>query len=221
MTVAGRPEAPTRVAVIGAGQWGQQHARVFSSHPDAALCAVVARHRERAEARAAQWGTRAYTSIGEMLSAERPGPRDAVITQRGAFRSDAGGHRGRRAGTGGKATGLRPGPSRRTHRRGCSPGLFFRHQLQPPLRRARPKGEGSHRRRRTGRTGICHLAIRRRTRYQLPPARQPDRDSVPRPGHARVPVRAGQVGHGPDDEQDPRRLLHPGRGPRVRQRGSG
>ena len=63
---------PTRVAVVGAGQWGLQHARVFSSHPDAALCAVVARHRERAEARAAQWGARAYTSIAGMLSAEGP-----------------------------------------------------------------------------------------------------------------------------------------------------
>ena len=63
---------PTRVAVVGAGQWGLQHARVFSSHPDAALCAVVAKHRERAEARAAQWGARAYTSIAEMLSSEGP-----------------------------------------------------------------------------------------------------------------------------------------------------
>ncbi len=72
MTAAGPREVPTRVAVIGAGQWGQQHARIFSSHPDAVLCAVVARHKERAEARAAQWGARGYTSIGEMLSAERP-----------------------------------------------------------------------------------------------------------------------------------------------------
>jgi predicted dehydrogenase len=45
---------------------------VFSSHPDAELCAVVARHEDRAQARAAEWGTRAYTSIDEMLSRERP-----------------------------------------------------------------------------------------------------------------------------------------------------
>jgi predicted dehydrogenase len=72
MTVTNAEGTPTRVAVIGAGQWGQQHARVFSSHPDAELCAVVARHRERAEARATQWRTRAYTSIAEMLSSEHP-----------------------------------------------------------------------------------------------------------------------------------------------------
>ncbi len=35
---------PTRVAVIGAGQWGQQHTRVFAGHPDSEVCAVVARH---------------------------------------------------------------------------------------------------------------------------------------------------------------------------------
>ncbi len=70
--MVGAVPAPTKVAVIGAGQWGQEHARVFSSHPDAELCAVVARRRERAEARAAQWGARAYISIAEMLSRERP-----------------------------------------------------------------------------------------------------------------------------------------------------
>ena len=72
MTTEGPGRAPTRVAVIGAGQWGQQHARVFSNHRDVELCAVVARHKDRAEARAAQWGVRAYTSIGEMLASERP-----------------------------------------------------------------------------------------------------------------------------------------------------
>ncbi len=72
MTAIGGAPAPTRVAVIGAGEWGQQHARVFSAHPGAVLCAVVARHRERAEARAAEWGARPYTSIGEMLARRAP-----------------------------------------------------------------------------------------------------------------------------------------------------
>ena len=72
MTAAGGEQAPTRVAVIGAGQWGQQHARVFSAHPSSSLCAVVSRRRERAQERAAQWGARPYTSIGEMLAHEHP-----------------------------------------------------------------------------------------------------------------------------------------------------
>ena len=60
------------MAVIGAGRWGEQHTRVFSSHPDAELCAVVARHLDRAETRASRWGGRPYTSIEDMLSAESP-----------------------------------------------------------------------------------------------------------------------------------------------------
>ena len=63
---------PLKVAVIGAGGWGRQHARVFSGRADVELCAVVARHEERARARAAEWGTRAYTSIAEMIERERP-----------------------------------------------------------------------------------------------------------------------------------------------------
>jgi myo-inositol 2-dehydrogenase / D-chiro-inositol 1-dehydrogenase len=65
-------ERPVRVAVVGAGKWGQQHARVFSSLPGSVLCAVVARNREHAETRAAQWHARAYTSVAEMLASEHP-----------------------------------------------------------------------------------------------------------------------------------------------------
>jgi myo-inositol 2-dehydrogenase / D-chiro-inositol 1-dehydrogenase len=61
-----------RVAVVGAGEWGQQHARVFSGRPDVELCAVVGRTPDRTAARAAEWGTKPYTSIAEMLERERP-----------------------------------------------------------------------------------------------------------------------------------------------------
>ena len=71
-SAGGAQEGRTRVAVIGAGRWGEQHTRVFSSHPDAELCAVVARHLDRAETRASRWGGRPYTSIEDMLSAESP-----------------------------------------------------------------------------------------------------------------------------------------------------
>ena len=65
-------ERPVRVAIVGAGGWGQQHARVFASRPDVDLRAVAARHRDRADARAAEWGIRAYTSVPEMIDTESP-----------------------------------------------------------------------------------------------------------------------------------------------------
>ena len=40
---ASSPVAPVRVAVVGTGWWGRQHARVFSSRAEARLCAVVGR----------------------------------------------------------------------------------------------------------------------------------------------------------------------------------
>lgn len=63
----------TRVALVGAGEWGRQHARVFASRPDVELCAVAGRTPERTAARAAEWGIRAYTSIATMIDQERPG----------------------------------------------------------------------------------------------------------------------------------------------------
>ncbi|MEO7717365.1 MAG: Gfo/Idh/MocA family oxidoreductase [Capsulimonas sp.] len=61
-----------KVAVIGTGGWGRQHARVFSQRPDVEFCAVMGRNRERAESRAAEFGVRSYTDISEMLAQEKP-----------------------------------------------------------------------------------------------------------------------------------------------------
>ncbi len=60
-----------KIAVIGAGNWGRQHARIFAARPDVHLCAVVGRTRERTEARAAEFGTRAYLDIDKMLEREQ------------------------------------------------------------------------------------------------------------------------------------------------------
>lgn len=61
-----------KVAIIGAGGWGWQHARVFSAHPDVTLCAIVGRTPERTTARADDFGVRAYFNIEEMLDDEKP-----------------------------------------------------------------------------------------------------------------------------------------------------
>ena len=61
-----------RVAVIGAGGWGEQHARVFSGRADTELVAVVGRTPEKTAARAARYGATAYTDLDRMLEAEHP-----------------------------------------------------------------------------------------------------------------------------------------------------
>jgi predicted dehydrogenase len=71
------PRVPTtvprlRVAVVGAGGWGEQHARVFADRTDTDLCAVVGRDAARTLARAEAYGTTAYTDLGAMLATERP-----------------------------------------------------------------------------------------------------------------------------------------------------
>ncbi|HEX8916790.1 MAG TPA: Gfo/Idh/MocA family oxidoreductase [Humisphaera sp.] len=68
MTTASR----TRIAIVGAGNWGYQHARVFSARPDCEVVGVFGRTREKVEARAAAFGARAYTDVAEMCRAERP-----------------------------------------------------------------------------------------------------------------------------------------------------
>jgi len=61
-----------RVPLVGAGGWGRQHARVFSSRRDVDFCGIVDRNPERLMDSASRFGTRGYLEIGEMLDKERP-----------------------------------------------------------------------------------------------------------------------------------------------------
>jgi predicted dehydrogenase len=65
-------ETKIKIAVIGTGGWGKQHARVFSQRTDVEFCAVVGRNADRAQARASEFGVRPYTDIDEMLGREQP-----------------------------------------------------------------------------------------------------------------------------------------------------
>jgi predicted dehydrogenase len=59
----------TGFAVVGAGLWGSQHARVFSTLPEADLVAVCDVDAGRAEAMKTRFGARrAYTDLGELLA---------------------------------------------------------------------------------------------------------------------------------------------------------
>ncbi|MDQ1546286.1 MAG: hypothetical protein QOH69_1190 [Actinomycetota bacterium] len=61
-----------RVAVVGAGGWGEQHARIFSRRPDTELVAIVGRTREKTDARASAYGTEGFTDIDLMLDTVHP-----------------------------------------------------------------------------------------------------------------------------------------------------
>ncbi len=55
------------VAVIGTGQWGKNHARVYKELPSTELVAVCDLNPERAKAMAQQYGAKAYSDSTEML----------------------------------------------------------------------------------------------------------------------------------------------------------
>ncbi len=61
-----------KVAVIGVGSMGSNHARVYSEMSDARLVAVADSRQQAADSAARRWGTRAYTDFREMLDKERP-----------------------------------------------------------------------------------------------------------------------------------------------------
>ncbi len=74
-----------KVALIGAGGWGRQHARVFSAHPDVEFCAVAGRNPERTQRRATEFGVRAYTDIDKMLEKEQPDLVSLCLPNQGHF----------------------------------------------------------------------------------------------------------------------------------------
>lgn len=60
---------PVRVGVWGVGVWGEKHARVYASAPEAAFVGVYDQSAERARAVAAQYGVRAFDRPADLLSA--------------------------------------------------------------------------------------------------------------------------------------------------------
>jgi len=74
-----------KIALIGTGGWGRQHARVFSAHPDVEFCAVVGRDPQRTQKRASEYGVNAYTDIGKMLEKEQPDLVSLCLPNQGHF----------------------------------------------------------------------------------------------------------------------------------------
>lgn len=76
---------PLRVAVVGAGTWGAQHARIFTGRPDTELVAVVGRTPERTRTRAEAYATRAYTDLDAMLAEQQPDLVTVCLPNEGHF----------------------------------------------------------------------------------------------------------------------------------------
>ncbi len=74
-----------KIALIGAGGWGLQHARIFAARPDVEFCAIVGRTREKTQARADQFGVHAYLDIQTMLDQEQPDLVSLSLPNQGHF----------------------------------------------------------------------------------------------------------------------------------------
>lgn len=74
-----------KVAVVGAGGWGEQHARIFWTRRDTDLVAIVGRTPERTHARAEKYETRGYTDIDRMIETEQPDLVTVVLPNEGHF----------------------------------------------------------------------------------------------------------------------------------------
>ncbi|EFM11970.1 oxidoreductase domain protein [Paenibacillus curdlanolyticus YK9] len=61
-----------RIALVGAGQWGLQHAKAFAGLEQAELCAIVGRTEQRTKARAEAFHAPYYLDVADMLDKERP-----------------------------------------------------------------------------------------------------------------------------------------------------
>jgi predicted dehydrogenase len=61
-----------RVAVVGAGGWGRQHARAFAEHPSAELAGIWSRDIDRARVRAAEYHTEGFDDLDRMISEAQP-----------------------------------------------------------------------------------------------------------------------------------------------------
>ncbi len=74
-----------KVALVGTGGWGKQHARVFAAHAEVEFCAVAGRNPETTQRRANEYGVRGYTDIDEMLDREQPDLVSLCLPNQGHF----------------------------------------------------------------------------------------------------------------------------------------
>jgi len=65
-------DAKIKVALVGAGDWGMQHARILAAREDVEFCSITGRTQEKTQIRAEELGVRCYLDVQEMLDKEHP-----------------------------------------------------------------------------------------------------------------------------------------------------
>lgn len=75
----------TRVAIVGAGVWGRQHARVVTSRPDTELVGIAGRSPERTAQRAAEYGVPAFTDLERLMAEAQPDLVTVCLPNEGHF----------------------------------------------------------------------------------------------------------------------------------------
>jgi predicted dehydrogenase len=61
-----------KIALVGTGGWAREHARILSLRPDVEFCGIAGRNAERTAVRAAEYGTKSYIDVTEMIEKEKP-----------------------------------------------------------------------------------------------------------------------------------------------------
>ena len=74
-----------KIALVGAGGWGRQHARIFSQRRDVEFCAIAGRTPEKTQSRAEQYEVSWYTDVQEMLDREQPDLVSLCLPNKGHF----------------------------------------------------------------------------------------------------------------------------------------
>lgn len=76
----------TRIGIVGAGNWGYQHARAFSERKDVEIVGIVGRTEEKTRRRAQEFGVPYFLSIEEMLKAGKPDLTDVCLPGQQTYR---------------------------------------------------------------------------------------------------------------------------------------
>jgi len=61
-----------RICIVGAGGWGEQHARACAARSDVVIAGIFSRTLARAQARTLTYGGQAYDDLDAMIDRERP-----------------------------------------------------------------------------------------------------------------------------------------------------